>query len=206
MSYNQRMTGRSHDDNCSYERGYTLIEIVVTVIIMGLLTTMGARGYNDYRDSNRLKMAEQMIQAAAREALQTATNEDREHACINQAGKPLCVEYSQSLNSGWSSTAYQPDKMCSDIGIVTKENEKEIIFVADVNGEEANDIQNDNKDCIFKRVNLPEGVTFTTSTSYLFEVSPPASVTMYPGANIKLKAGSKEIELKVSKYGQVERM
>jgi len=189
-------------------RGYTLIEIITTVVMISILTMMVSRGYSEYRDSHRLTTAEQLVQSMAREALQMAMNEDRRHEC---SGSIACLEYSAGINSSMNERDYS--RLCSDVGIAFSGNTNEIMLIADVSAPASNDLTPD-EDCLIKKVALPEGVTFANDNYILFEATPPASISKYckgssssnscpDNGSVQLKSGKKSSDVWIAHYGQV---
>lgn len=64
--------------------GFTLIEIVVTVSIIGIITTMVAVGYPALRDRQILQRTHQQLELLVREATRQTLNEERAPACRDQ--------------------------------------------------------------------------------------------------------------------------
>lgn len=175
--------------------GFTLIEIVVVIVIIGVISASLTVAYPNVRDWQKLKLAEQQLQASLREAQQAAINEERSAAC---------------LASFSSNPALQ--KHCSNIGVTVAGGE--LIMFADTSNLPANEWEHGH-DIEIKRIAFPDGVTVeagsSTATTFVFEATPP-TVTLFVGSTpvaaphtVTLQAGATAATFTVHAYGQVER-
>ncbi len=85
-------------------RGFMLIELVVTLAIVGIVTTLIAVAFPALRERQALLLAQQRFEALLREAQQRALNEDRPEACVQ-------------LFPGTDERALASQKRCSDVGV-----------------------------------------------------------------------------------------
>ena len=182
--------------------GYTLIEVVVVLVVIGVLTLITARAYPAARSNQALRLAEQQIQSAFRDAQELAINEHRSHDCLDAAAADALLDQRQ----------------CSDIGIYVAGND--LVWFADTDHGPDDDLGGDKEytegvDIILKTLPLPNGVNVVAgeghNESFLFEGIPPA-VTLRidsepfdePG-QVFIQAEDAEARLEVGAHGQVVR-
>jgi prepilin-type N-terminal cleavage/methylation domain-containing protein len=183
--------------------GFTLVEIIMVVVIMGSISLMIATAYPNARAEQKLTLAEQTLQAALRAAQQTAINEERDPACITQA---LALGNDQ--------------KRCSDIGIVLEPTQHNIIVFADIFEPDRDNYDSAN-DVFLSQIPFPDGVAVLSSasqTTLIFQgVAPtiglftsacgaaPSPCEVINSIVVTLSIGDARRELDVGSYGQVER-
>lgn len=180
--------------------GFTLIEIVVTAGIISLLSVLVVAAYPKSRSNQQLVMAERQIQSAARDALEMAINEERGFTCRNLNPPLSCHDFT---NAGGNN--YDLEKRCADIGLLLPAGGREAILLADVRDPAFNVSAGD---CEIKRFPLPDGVTISKGSWYLFTSTPPASINEYfpvapDGQAFSLKAGGLTRSWVISRYAQV---
>lgn len=144
--------------------GFTLIEMVVSIAIIGILTTMIAVGYPAVRDRQTLQRAHQQLEVLVREAAQQTLNEERAAACRDRfPGDALAAVTSR--------------RRCSDVGIHIQ-GATATLF-ADLDGNKAYSVNRDYN--IRDPIALPAPVT--EAATIVFNASPPY-LTLYGNASL----------------------
>lgn len=163
---------------------------MVTISIIGILTVMTGRAFPIARNNQSLRLAEQQIQAALREAQQMALYEERVQECTDLLPSD--------------------DKLCSDVGIYLAGNELKMF--ADINADGLYSTSNPNDNFQISTSALPSGVTVTTTPSYLFRGDPPTVELFVDNrlendrVNLTLQAGNITANYEIHSYGQVTRV
>jgi prepilin-type N-terminal cleavage/methylation domain-containing protein len=171
--------------------GFTLLEIIITVSILVIVTTVLAVAWPRVREQQALLLAKQTMQALFRDAQQQALNEERSAACLERSGG-----------------APPAQRRCSDIGIVIK-NATVHVF-ADTAGQ---DNRFSDEDLILNTQELPLGVRGVGSEqSFLFKATPPRLFVFVNGqfvspatpGSLVLQSGRHQEHYRVQPYGQIE--
>jgi len=188
-----------------HEAGYTLIEVVVVLVVIGVLSAITARAYPAARSNQSLSLAEQQLQSAFRDAQELAINESRSTECREAAADAGRLPDDQ--------------RQCSDIGIFVSGNE--LLWFADTDLGPDDTLGGDKQytdgvDMILKRLPLPSGVSVVagggSNTSFLFEGIPPSVNLRVDGVPftvpglVVLAADDAEVRLEVRSHGQVSRI
>ncbi len=184
--------------------GFTLVEVLVVIVIIAMIGLSLTTAYPHARAEQKLTLAEQTLQAALRAAQQTAINEERTPTCLAQA----------------AALGNDP-KRCSDIGIVLRPSEQNIIVFADIFKPDQDSYEGETNDVVLSRTPFPDGVEVKPSspeTTLIFQGVAPtiglytASTTcgtppcqVLTSLTVTLSSGAAVRELDVGSYGQVER-
>lgn len=177
--------------------GYTLLEMVVVIAVIGIASSMLLRGYPVLRAQQQLKIAEQQIQSTLREAQALALNEAREDNCKNRFPNDEAQQ-----------------RFCSDIGV--KLEGDTITLFADL---DFNDQYNQAIDYLIREASLTSngGAGVVTATTVVFRARPP-KVWLSVNENnkdgdqagesthtIEVQSGRSAAILNVGSFGQVTR-
>ena len=174
------------------KNGFTLIEVIVTVVVLSIITLLTAVAFPEVRTNQALIQSERQIQSLLRIAQQQALDEVRAPDCLNQAGGNV-----------------EAEKRCSDIGVAFKENIA--VTFADTSDD---DEYSESQDFEIAEVKLSAPVTGGDNwQSFLFEATPPdvalfANSTQLLGdtpSRIGISVGDASRTLLIYPYGQVER-
>jgi prepilin-type N-terminal cleavage/methylation domain-containing protein len=175
----------------AFNSGYTLIEVLITVTIITLVTTIGITALPLVRDSQNLRLAEQELQSKLRVAGKKALHENRDQRCLDDP-------------------RVETPSACSDIGLAVTSNL--LILFADIN-QDLN--YSSGADLILEEVPLPNQVRALTDTVFLFVAEPPALQLYQDGVpllsddqpgEITLLASSRESQLTISPFAYVNRI
>lgn len=173
----------------SAHRGFTLLEVLVTLAIITIVTFLAATAFSIIREREALIHARQQISSIVRAAQTQALNEQRHPACLAEVeDSPLAA------------------KQCSDIGVFLQ-GEKVIVF-ADTNDNN----QYDDQDFRESESSLPRPVTVLGTISIVIEATPPNVVLWHNGRvvpagnqiSLTLRAGRRTVPLSISSYGILE--
>lgn len=140
------------------QRGFTLIEIVIVVVIVALLSAIIVLGFPTARDRQHLRLAEQAVQAAVRDAQNRALNELRDEECLDRQ-------------------VPETFRHCSDVGIAFTDSG--LRMFADTDDPDGNEYSA--ADYHISTIPLPGTARVVTDRSIaalLWEISPP-TVTLY---------------------------
>lgn len=177
--------------------GYTLLEVVVTVVILGIMAALLARGYPAWRSHQQLIQAEQIIQNAFRDAQQQALQEIRDEDCVIQF------------------TDYDSQRHCSDIGLWMEAGSHEIKYFADTHDPDNDTYSAD--DHIISSIQISPSLTFSENRSFVFQSIGPSQMLYFGDPGIQVigahsavvalsqEPGSRMITFNVGPYGQVSR-
>jgi prepilin-type N-terminal cleavage/methylation domain-containing protein len=140
--------------------GFTLIEIVVTVVIIASFSGIMLAAYPTLRVYQSTKAAKQLIQSELRTAQQRAIHRERGQNCLDTLESPALFD------------------RCSEIGLLFQAGQSEVIIMANsYYGDEDEDedryrlsFPNDTE---LGRFELPDGVIAEQNTSLLFIAKPP---------------------------------
>lgn len=168
--------------------GFTLIEIVVTVTIILLLTTLMLSAWPVTRSNQAFVLAGQQLQAILREAQQMALDENRQEACKLSVPEP---------------------RTCSDVGVAVRDDQ--IVLFADTWG--ANN-HYDDSDYVISTRELPLRVRTVSSAawqSFVFKSVPPRTVLYHGAATITddaqgelvLQVSQRQRTFRITAYGHV---
>lgn len=168
----------------SARRGFTLIEVILTMAILSILITLISTGYPVVRDNQALQLAQQQLEFLVREAQQRALNEERDETCLDSA---------------------EEARRCSDVGLAF--NGSAITLFADTTGE---DLAYTVGDYVIATHQSP--AQLTGIDSILFVAQPPNITLLANGlqplsgqASLRAQVGEQEVQLNIKNYGQVER-
>lgn len=144
--------------------GFSLIEIVVTIAIIGILTTMVAAGYPAVRNRHTMQRAQQQMELLLREAQQQTLNEERAKAC-------------RDLSPRDTEGDIVARRRCSDVGIHLQGTTA--ILFADLNSDKAYSANRD------YQIRDPETLpaTVVPNQTIVFNATPP-HLTMYGNGGI----------------------
>lgn len=168
-------------------QGFVIIELVVTMVIIGLLAGMLTIGLPAWRESKALALTEQLVSSQLREASQRALQEARANDCVTQA-------------------ANDPDiiRRCSDIGVALRDTK--LIMFADTNNADKKYTTGDFK---LAEQDAPPGVHFDNDHDFLFDAVPPTITLFIDGrvsrGQVVAHDGNSTITLNVDGYGIVTR-
>lgn len=133
--------------------GFALIEVVVTMTIIGILTAILAVAFPVARQQQALQLAQQRIEALLREAQLQTLNEERAQDC-------------RALFTGTDALSQARQRRCSDVGLYLQG--RQVRLFADTDGDKiyaTTDFQ------IRPPEELPAEVVGTTSL--VFNAAPP---------------------------------
>ena len=173
------------------DAGFTLLEIIVTIIIMMILTFLVASAFPAVREGQSILKAEHLLQVTVRSAQIQALDERRDQECLDQVGTDKVLR-----------------KQCSDVGVHLVSDK--VITFADTSDDNTYS-QDDYK---IAEVSLPFGVTVSSATTFLFEATPP-SVSLYVDGVLVDAANHGEVTLVTSQsqntygvypYGQFQKL
>lgn len=173
------------------QRGFTLIELLIVLAVTSIISAAALVAYPHARAEQKLKLAEQSLQAALRGAQQSAINEERDDACVAMVPPGF-------------------EAHCSDTGIIWDSAKGSIIVFSDINNATANQYE-PGDDFKINELSFPEGVQVEPMGPFIFEGTPP-TITLWLGTRevteavpVTLRIGNASRELNVGSYGQVER-
>ncbi|MEX1997890.1 MAG: prepilin-type N-terminal cleavage/methylation domain-containing protein [Candidatus Andersenbacteria bacterium] len=168
--------------------GFTLLEVVVTVVIIGIMITILTVAFPSTRDSQALLLAQQKIEFTLRDAQKRALQEERDPDCLlDNPGEPA---------------------RCSDVGVFI--DGQTLLLFADTGDDAADQQYSPGIDYVIQQEELPAGVVATGDKSFLFLGQPPTIELLVDGAvknpgRFELKLGTTIVRLAVYPYGQLER-
>lgn len=173
----------------SYQAGLSLLEVMVTLVLITATTALVASAFPVVREQQALEQARQQFTAAVRAAQTQALDEHRTPDCLSRLG-----------------TAIAQQKLCSDIGVAILGNE--LHTFADIHDNN----QFDHDDADMHITSLPPGITVVSPGSILFEATPPNLTAYFNGqvvspaqpVTITLRSPHRELSLTISAYGLVE--
>lgn len=163
--------------------GFTLLEVLVTVAIIGIVMVLITTTLPSTQDSQAVLRAEQEVKALAREAQQRALNEERDEDCLAEVGEDTAVQ-----------------RLCSDVGVHVVSGE--VVLFADT----IDDDRYGEGDFMLARRVLPSAVTVHGATSFVWQVVPPTITLFVDGGAVErgeltLAAGKVTTTIRVSAYG-----
>jgi prepilin-type N-terminal cleavage/methylation domain-containing protein len=166
--------------------GFSLIEVTVTVVIVGIFSLMAARAYPVWRERQHIIEARQVIQSELRAAQQQAIQEIRSPDCLAGAA------------------TYDEERHCSDIGLWFEAGQSSITVYADTAESDSNTYNTG--DYVIKTLSLPGGLRVKENKSFLFEAVPPSVTLFHPGSLVLTSGGASvnDIAFNIGPYGQVE--
>lgn len=177
--------------------GYTIIEVITSVVIFGIMTALVARGYPAWRSHQQLVQGEQIVQNAFRDAQQQALQEIRDEDCVHTA------------------PSYDVLRLCSDIGLWMEAGKGEIIYFADTNNPDENEY--DSGDFYIRSETVPSSITFKENRSFVFQSLGPAQklYSGQPGLEVtgnspgsiilSQEPGANILNYTVGPYGQIQK-
>ncbi len=176
----------------NHVQGFTLLEIVFVVVIIGIITSVLLVGYPSSRDAQTLTLAEQQLQATIRDAEKRAINEERPEECLNR----------------FPAVNIEDRRRCSDVGVYA--TDKFLKIFSDTNG----NLEYDSGEFAAPAQKLPGAAAISGQHNILWRGSPPVIEIYHNGqllqspdnpAEIKLRAGRSEITLLIHPYGYITR-
>lgn len=178
----RRWCGRRHAQG-----GFTLLEVLVTLVIVGILLALTTRGLPLLRQHQQLMVAIQQIQSVVREAQQRAFNETREPLCVSDA------------------RASEPN-VCSDVGLSFVGSALTMYADLDQTGSFSAA-----GDYVIQQQQLPAGVTSTVANELVFVGSPPelelkVDGVALPQGQVTLQVRQLTTTVQISRYGHVARV
>lgn len=182
--------------------GFTLLEVVVTIVILSIITLLVTSAFPEARSAQALLLARQQLRSIFQKAEQQALQEIRDENCLQRVK---------------NNPDYTLQKRCSDIGVALQGSTA--LLFADT---EDDNQYTEGQDYLLSTLSLPAGVKVTqadgtdlsTWQSFLFEATPPTidlyvNQTLLPGnqqAPIALQAGRRSALLNVNRYGRLEQI
>lgn len=170
------------------DKGYTLLEVIVTIVIIGIITLVVTTAFPTIRTQQSLLRAERQIQSLVRDVQQRASNEIREDECLDQFNQ------------------IEDERRCSDVGLHIQ-NDQIILFSDTIDDDifTSEDFRIDNQ-------TLSVPTTIEQPTTFLFEATPPTTTLYINGAALPpndtypfiLRSGSVQKNLLMYPYGQIE--
>ncbi len=171
--------------------GFTLIEIVVSVVIVSTLAAIIAVAFPSARDQQRLGLTQQEIQLRLREARQRALNEDRPSECLLR----------------YADDDLKHRRRCSDIGVYVAG--QELTLYADTSGDGSYSAAGD---YVLSAATLPASVVSSGVQSFQFIAAPPTIGLFVDGREVtdaseplRLRTGSTESTFVVTAAGELQR-
>ncbi|MEX2054846.1 MAG: type II secretion system protein [Candidatus Andersenbacteria bacterium] len=172
----------------SSQGGYTLLETIVAIAIVGILTTIVVVAFQTTREQQNLTLAQQHLQFMLRDAQKKALQEEREGDCLDRP---------------------EEDRLCSDIGVYLNGNN--VVLFADV-APQFGTYTNDTEDYVLLEETLPNNVALegTTARSFLFRAVPPTITLTANGAEVtprvefQLRSGRSTRTLYLYSYGHLD--
>lgn len=143
--------------------GFTLIEVIVAVVVVGILTALVASGLPSARDSERIILAEQEFQSRLGEARQRSLNEDRSEECLQQ----------------FAEMDLEGRQRCSDIGVQI--DNRTLTVYADTNGDLA---YSPAADYIITATTLAAAATTDSAKNFQFVAIPPTLQLFVDGVEV----------------------
>lgn len=173
--------------------GFTLLEILVSVVIVSVLTTIITVGFRVSRDNQRIVLAKQELEALIRDTQKRAFNEEREERCLRSLPE----------------SALDRRRRCADVGIVLEGNR--VTQFADTHGEIGDRFFTTGD---YTVTTLPlassQGVSIGEKTTLLFKGVPPTIELLVNGrvitapVELVLRSGTATKTLLLHPYGQLE--
>lgn len=171
------------------QQGYTLLEVVITIVIILIATLLVSSAFPVVRAQQGLLRAERQLQSLIRDVQQRASNEIRDQECLDLVGDEL-----------------ENQRLCSDLGLHLLGNQ--ITLFADTSDD---DIFT-STDYVFDTQTLATPVSSVNEHSLLFEATPPTislisnGATLPPDETIDLTLQSENTtkDFLIYAYGQLE--
>lgn len=173
--------------------GFTLVEVVVTLAIMGILTVAIAVAFPTLRSEQKLLLAQQRLEALLRDAGQRALNEDRDSACVDRY-------------PGDDSAAATKRRRCSDVGVAV--TDQSALLFADIDGNKSYSASQDYV------IEAAETLPATVHPTYYFvAIGTPPQLELYGNgallddqhpATLTLTVGRATRRLGISSFGKVQ--